>query len=95
MINGTRELGVISMYVKLLIAFIFGIVIYNLFYQTEQGKSYLIRDLKIGISVQATIGFLALLGITLFIELALNTNAEMRGHLSRFIGSNRNIVYII
>ncbi|ASU14847.1 hypothetical protein MOJ68_07275 [Actinobacillus pleuropneumoniae] len=89
LINGTREFGVISMYVKLLIAFIFGIVIYNLFYQTEQGKANLIRDLKIGIGVQATIGFLALLGITLFIELALNTNAEMRGHLSRFIGSEQ------
>ncbi|MBD4684602.1 hypothetical protein GUG36_02800, partial [Xanthomonas citri pv. citri] len=47
LINGTREFGVISMYVKLLIAFIFGIVIYNLFYQTEQGKANLIRDLKI------------------------------------------------
>ncbi|VTR63514.1 Uncharacterised protein [Actinobacillus pleuropneumoniae] len=64
-------------------------MIYNLFYQTEQGKANLIRDLKIGIGVQATIGFLALLGITLFIELALNTNAEMRGHLSRFIGSEQ------
>ena len=62
-INGTKEMGVLSMYVKSLFVFILGIAIYNLFYQHENGKLQLIRDLKMGIGVQAFIGFFALVGV--------------------------------
>lgn len=89
LINGTKEFGVISMYIKLLIAFVLGIFIYNLFYTQETGKTALIRDLKIGIGAQAIIAFLALIGIPFAIDFALNTNSVMGGHLSRFIGSEQ------
>ena len=37
-INGTKEIGVLSMYAKSLFVFILGMTIYNLFYQHENGK---------------------------------------------------------
>ncbi len=83
-VNGTKELGVLSMYIKALIAFGLGVVIYNAFYQQNQGKTQLIRDLKLGILLQATIGILALLGVPFIIDLAINTNAPMGGHLILF-----------
>lgn len=89
MINGTHELGVISMYVKSFIIFCLGIVIYNVFYSQHENKLQFIRDLKLGISVQSIIGFLAILGIPFIIALALNTNSFMGGHLARFIGSEQ------
>ena len=88
-VNGTKELGVLSMYIKALIAFGLGVVIYNAFYQQNQGKTQLIRDLKLGILLQAIIGILALLGVPFVIDLAINTNAPMGGHLPRFIGSEQ------
>ncbi|PVX40460.1 hypothetical protein C8D76_10327 [Pasteurella langaaensis DSM 22999] len=89
MINGTNELGVISMYAKSLITFCFGIVIYNLFYSQHKNKIKFVQDLKVGISVQSVIGFLALLGIPFIIAFALNTNSVMGGNLPRFIGSEQ------
>ena len=88
-INGTKEMGVLSMYVKSLFVFILGIAIYNLFYQHENGKPQLIRDLKMGIGVQAFIGFFALVGVPFIIDLATNTNSNMGGHFARFIGSEQ------
>ena len=88
-INGTREMGVLSMYVKSLFVFILGMTIYNLFYQHENGKPQLIRDLKIGIGVQAFIGFFALVGVPFMIDFAINTNSNMGGHFARFIGSEQ------
>ena len=89
LINGTKEWGVISMYIKSVVIFGFGIVIYNVCYLNTENKTQLLRDLNIGIAVQAIIGFLALLGISFAIELALNTNSIMGGHLPRFIGSEQ------
>ncbi|WP_273391065.1 hypothetical protein [Actinobacillus porcinus] len=89
LINGTKEWGVISMYIKSAVMFGFGIVIYNVCYLNTENKTQLLRDLNIGIAIQAIIGFLALLGISFAIELALNTNSIMGGHLPRFIGSEQ------
>ncbi|WP_443091452.1 hypothetical protein ACTUM7_02305 [Basfia succiniciproducens] len=89
LINGTTEFGVIGMYVKLLVLFSLGIVIYNLFYASSNGKDQLIRDLKLGIGAQSLLGFLALAGIPLFITISLATNSDMGGELSRFIGSEQ------
>ncbi len=89
LVNGTREFGVISMYVKSFIVFCFGIVIYNVFYLNAENKPQLMRDLNIGISVQGVIGILALLGVPFVVDLAINTNSVMGGHLPRFIGSEQ------
>lgn len=89
LVNGTKELGVLSMYAKGLLIFVLGIAIYNLFYLQENGKMQLIRDLKIGIGVQAFIGFFALVGVPFMVEFATNTNSNMGGHLARFIGSEQ------
>lgn len=85
LVNGTKELGVILQYVKTLILFICGVGVYNLFYHHETGQTQLIRDLKIGIAVQAVVGFVALAGVPLMIELALSTNVQM----PRFFGSEQ------
>ncbi|MGQ0286143.1 hypothetical protein ACT2CV_02910 [Pasteurellaceae bacterium 22721_9_1] len=87
LINGTHELGVVSMYVKALILFVFGIVIYNLFYHKQTGQMQFINDLKIGVGVQSALGLLALMGIPLFISIALGTNADY--FLPRFQGSEQ------
>lgn len=89
LINGTSEFGVIGMYVKSLVVFIFGIVIYNVFYCHSEGKQQFIRDVNIGIGVQSGLGALALAGIPLFIAVALGTNSDMGGQLPRFIGSEQ------
>ncbi|ABR74694.1 hypothetical protein CBG46_09460 [Actinobacillus succinogenes] len=89
LINGTSEFGVISMYIKSLVIFIFGIVIYNLFYCHQSGKRQFIRDVNVGIGVQSALGALALAGIPLFVTIALGTNSDMGGQLSRFIGSEQ------
>ncbi|WP_293730613.1 hypothetical protein [uncultured Actinobacillus sp.] len=89
LINGTKELGVISMYVKSMITFCFGIVIYNMFYHHTEKRTQLLRDLNTGIVIQGIIGIGALFGISFMIDLALNTNSVMGGHLPRFIGSEQ------
>lgn len=87
LIHQTNEFGVVSMYVKSLILFLLSIVIYNVFYQTQQNKTKLIVDLKFGISVQSVIGFLCLLGMPLFIQMALGTNTDY--FLPQFQGSEQ------
>lgn len=86
-INQTTEIGVISMYVKSLILFLFGIMIYNLFYRHNQGKQLFVRDLKLGIVLQSVIGLFALLGIPLAIDIALGTNVN--SFLPQFQGSEQ------
>ncbi|WP_424407808.1 hypothetical protein [Pasteurella sp. PK-2025] len=83
--HGTGEWGVIKMYVKSLILFVFGIGLYNLFYHHSAGKYQCVRDLNIGIVVQAVIGLFALAGVSYFIELGLLSHIE----LPRFYGSEQ------
>lgn len=85
LINGTKEIGVLAMYTKMLILFIFGIAIYNIFYCNQSGKSLLIRDLKIGILIQWICGVVALLGMPLMVDFLLSSNAMM----PRFFGSEQ------
>ncbi|AHG72754.1 Membrane protein [Mannheimia sp. USDA-ARS-USMARC-1261] len=84
-INGTKEIGVLAMYVKMLILFIFGIAVYNIFYRTENGKSLFVRDLKIGIGIQWICGVAALLGVPFMVDFLLSSNAMM----PRFLGSEQ------
>lgn len=84
LINGSKDFSVILMYVKSLILFSFGVVIYQLFYQGNAQQKF-IDDLKIGIGIQSLVGFLALAGIPFMIDLALSTNAN----LPRFFGSEQ------
>ncbi|WHP48080.1 hypothetical protein QMO40_05370 [Mannheimia bovis] len=84
-INGTKEIGVLAMYVKMLILFIFGIAVYNIFYRTKNGKSLFVRDLKIGIGIQWICGVAALLGIPFMVDFLLSSNAMM----PRFFGSEQ------
>lgn len=84
-INGTKEIGVLAMYVKMLILFIFGIAVYNIFYRTENGKSLFVRDLKIGIAIQWICGVAALLGVPFMVDFLLSSNAMM----PRFFGSEQ------
>ncbi|QLB15160.1 hypothetical protein A6B39_06685 [Mannheimia granulomatis] len=85
LINGTKELGVLAMYIKMLILFIFGIAVYNVFYRVEDGKALLVRDLKIGIGIQWIFGVMALLGVPFMVDFLLSTNAMM----PRFFGSEQ------
>ncbi|MDO4429832.1 MAG: hypothetical protein Q4B95_00840 [Lonepinella koalarum] len=87
LVNQTTEIGVIAMYVKSLLLFLFGIMIYNLYYRHNQGKQQLIRDLKWGIILQAVIGLLALLNFPLAIDIALGTNVN--SFLPQFQGSEQ------
>ncbi|MBV6524894.1 hypothetical protein HT664_09210, partial [Ursidibacter maritimus] len=70
----TNDFSVTLMYVKGAMLFIFGIALYNLFYYL-QPQQRVITDLKIGIVVQAIVGFLALASIPFMIDFALSTNA--------------------
>ncbi|MDH2924235.1 hypothetical protein EV693_101133 [Nicoletella semolina] len=83
-IHSSTDFSVIKMYFKGFLLFICGIAVYNLVYLNKD-KSALIKDLKLGISVQAVIGFLALLGLPIIIDLALSTNAVY----PRFYGSEQ------
>lgn len=85
LINGTKEIGVLAMYVKMLVLFIFGIAVYNIFYRTKNGKSLFVRDLKIGIAIQWICGVAALLGIPFMVDFLLSSNAMM----PRFFGSEQ------
>lgn len=86
LINGTRDLSVIAMYVKSLILFVFGVGLYNAFYARPQGKIVLIRDLQIGIALQFVLGLLALLGVSFMIDFLLSANALLP---ARFYGSEQ------
>ncbi|WP_373819026.1 hypothetical protein [Glaesserella sp.] len=86
LLHGTKELGVIIMYCKTLILFVFGVGIYNVFYRRPNGQALVVRDLKIGIAVQAGIGVVALAGLSFMIDLALWTNAVLP---ERFYGSEQ------
>lgn len=83
LLQGTKDISVVIMYCKSFLLFMVGIVLYTLFYQ--QQKARFIHDLKIGISIQALIGFLGLIGVPFIIELALSTNIV----LPRFYGSEQ------
>ena len=85
LINGTKDFSVVVMYCKLLIFFVFGISIYNMFYRTEKGKHKLVQDLKKGIFIQALFGFLALCGVSFIIDMTLSTHVI----LPRFYGSEQ------
>lgn len=85
LINGTKEIGVLAMYVKMLILFIFGIAVYNIFYRIEDGKALFVRDLKIGITIQCLCGIAALLGVPFMVDFLLSSNAMM----PRFFGSEQ------
>ncbi|MGY4677537.1 hypothetical protein ACWIT3_07370 [Pasteurella sp. P03HT] len=84
-VNGTHEFGVMKMYIKTLILFVFGVGIYNLFYHHATGKVQFIRDVKMGIILQASLGFLALAGLSFMIDFALSVHAVM----PRFYGSEQ------
>lgn len=83
--HGTYEVYAVGMYIKALILFTFGVGIYNLFYRRENGQGLVVRDLKIGIIIQAIVGFLALAGMPFIIEGVLKTHA----FLPRFYGSEQ------
>ncbi|MGX2956816.1 hypothetical protein ACWIYZ_06965 [Ursidibacter arcticus] len=70
----TNDFSVTLMYIKGAVLFILGIALYNLFYYSQQQQK-VIHDLKIGIVVQAIVGFLALASIPFMIDFALSTNA--------------------
>ncbi|OOR98190.1 hypothetical protein B0187_09625 [Haemophilus paracuniculus] len=84
LINGTKDFSVVLMYIKSLILFGFGVLIYSLFY-AQNNQQKLVKDLQIGISIQSLVGFLALAGIPFMVDLALSTNAN----LPRFFGSEQ------
>ncbi|QIW15656.1 hypothetical protein A4G20_04580 [Pasteurellaceae bacterium RH1A] len=85
LINGSQDFSVVIQYSKILILFTFGLGIYQLFYCHPAGQLQVIRDLKIGIGLQALIGFLALMGLPFMVDMLLGTNAMM----PRFFGSEQ------
>lgn len=84
-IHVTNEKGVILQYIKTLILFVFGVAVYNLFYAKYEGKKNFVRDINIGIGIQAFVGISALIGLPFMVELSLSTNAM----LPRFFGSEQ------
>ena len=85
LINSSTEFSVVIMYIKVLILFVLGVGIYNLFYQTPKGQQQFVQDLKFGVAAQAIFGFLALCGISLFIDATLSSHIV----LPRFYGSEQ------
>ncbi|MCQ9122618.1 hypothetical protein [Rodentibacter caecimuris] len=86
LINGTSDFSVVTMYVKSLILFIFGIGFYNVFYAIPNGQQLLVRDLQIGVVVQFVFGILALFGVSFLVDFLLSTNAVLP---ARFYGSEQ------
>ena len=86
LINGTRDFSVITMYVKLLILFVFGVGIYNAFYARPNGQLTVVKDLQIGVILQFVLGLLALLGVSWIVDFLLSTNALLP---DRFYGSEQ------
>lgn len=91
LVNGTRDFSVITMYVKELILFIFGVGLYNAFYADVNGQQNVVRDLKLGVVVQFAVGVIGLLGASFMIDFLLSTNAVLP---ARFMVRSRSIVYI-
>lgn len=75
----------LKMYPKGFVLFLFGILIYNLFYRETSGQLKLVNDLKIGIGIQALVGVVALAGVPWMIDFALSTNAVF----PKFYGSEQ------
>lgn len=84
-INNTQDYSVVIMYIKILIMFCFGGVIYNSCYNYWNEKEKYIRDLEIGIYIQAAIGAFALIGFDLAVKFALSVHVS----LDRFYGSEQ------
>ncbi|AUI65266.1 MULTISPECIES: hypothetical protein [Glaesserella] len=85
LVHGTYEFYAVGMYIKALILFSFGVIIYNLLYRNNNGQALVVRDLKIGILIQAAIGFIALTGLPFMVDAVLKTHA----FLPRFYGSEQ------
>lgn len=85
LLHQTGEMGVIAQYSKMAILFVFGLALYHTCYRVANAQALLVRDLKIGIVIQATVGILALFGVSWAIELSLSSNAM----LPRFFGSEQ------
>ncbi|WP_233141062.1 hypothetical protein [Aggregatibacter actinomycetemcomitans] len=86
LVNGTRDLSVIMMYVKGFVLFVLGIGIYNVFYADAHGQQRMVRDLQIGVVTQFVLGLLALFGVSFIIDFLLATNALLP---ARFYGSEQ------
>ena len=86
LVNGTRDFSVITMYVKELILFIFGVGLYNAFYANVNGQQKVVRDLQLGVVVQFAVGVIGLLGASFMIDFLLSTNAVLP---ARFYGSEQ------
>jgi len=86
LVNGTRDFSVITMYVKELILFIFGVGLYNAFYANVNGQLKVVRDLQFGVVVQFVVGVIGLLGASFMIDFLLSTNAVLP---ARFYGSEQ------
>jgi len=86
LVNGTRDFSVITMYVKELILFIFGVGLYNAFYANVNGQQNMVRDLQLGVVVQFAVGVIGLLGASFMIDFLLSTNAVLP---ARFYGSEQ------
>lgn len=84
-VKGTHDYSVVLMYCKLLILFLFGVAIYNMFYRAANGKARFVGDLETGVIIQAVFGFLALCGIPFIVDFVLSTNVI----LPRFYGSEQ------
>lgn len=86
LLNGTKDLSVITMYVKELILFLLGVGLYNAFYANANGQQRAVRDLQIGVVVQFIVGIIGLLGASFMIDFLLSTNAVLP---ARFYGSEQ------
>ena len=71
LLNGTKDLSVITMYVKELILFLLGVGLYNAFYANANGQQRVVRDLQIGVVVQFVVGIIGLLGASFMIDFLL------------------------
>lgn len=86
LVNGTRDISVILMYVKGLLLFILGVGIYNVFYNNPKERLQVVSDLKVGILVQFIFGVIALCGVSFIVDFLLSTNAVLP---ARFYGSEQ------
>lgn len=84
LLHQTYDFSVTIMYVKTLLLFLLGIGLFHYLYYPNNQQLFL-RDLKIGILIQFSIGLLALFGVSFIIDFALSTNVV----LPRFYGSEQ------
>lgn len=66
LINGSKDFSVMAMYSKMLLLFMFGVAIYQCVYRHQPNK--MLRDLKVGIGIQALLGFITLFGSQMMID---------------------------